>query len=163
MESVRTRNPEAALMSLEAAAASARGGFACMFSSSEEFETALISERRAQGRYDQRRTRWPAILFVGCSLMVVGTVLLFNWAGLRDVDVGRREAPFSFGPAGLDTVVSSVPIASEPKIHILILTRFLHANRYPLRSKTLCFQQEAVINDHRNRTNRRQARHREGF
>ena len=65
-------------MSLEAAAVSAREGFACMFSSSEEFETALISERRAQGRYDQRRTRWPAILFVGCTLMVVGTVLLFN-------------------------------------------------------------------------------------
>jgi hypothetical protein len=78
MDSIRTRNTQAALMSLEAAAVSARGGFACMFSSSEEFETALISERRAQGRYDQRRTRWPAILFIGCSLMVVGTVLLFN-------------------------------------------------------------------------------------
>jgi hypothetical protein len=78
MDSIRTRNPEAALMSLEAAAASARGGFACMFSSSEEFETALISERHAQGRYDQRRMRWPAILFVSCCLMVVGTVLLFN-------------------------------------------------------------------------------------
>jgi hypothetical protein len=78
MDSIRTRNPQAALMSLEAAAVSARGGFACMFSSSEEFETALISERRAQGRYDQRRTRWPAILFIGCCLMIVGTVLLFN-------------------------------------------------------------------------------------
>lgn len=78
MDSIRTRNPQAALMSLEAAAASARGGFACMFSSSEEFETALISERRAQGHYDQRRTRWPAILFVGCSMMLVGTALLFN-------------------------------------------------------------------------------------
>ena len=78
MESIRTRNPQAALMSLEAAAVSARGGFACMFSSSEEFETALISERRAQGHYDQRRMRWPAILFVGCSMMVIGTVLLFN-------------------------------------------------------------------------------------
>ena len=66
------------MMSLEAAAVSARGGFACMFSSSEEFETALITERRAQGRYDQRRTRWPAILFIGCAMMVMGTVLLFN-------------------------------------------------------------------------------------
>jgi hypothetical protein len=78
MDSIHTRNPEAALMSLEAAATSARGGFACMFSSSEEFEMALIRERRAQGHYDQRRMRWPAILFVGCCLMVVGTVLLFN-------------------------------------------------------------------------------------
>ena len=65
-------------MSLEADAASARGGFGCMFSTSEEFEMALIAERRAQGRYDQRRTRWPAILFVGCAMMVVGTVLLFG-------------------------------------------------------------------------------------
>jgi DNA invertase Pin-like site-specific DNA recombinase len=78
MDSIRTRNPQVALMSLEAAAASARGGFACMFSSSEEFETALIAERRAQGRYDRRRTRWPSVLFVGCALIVVGTVLLFN-------------------------------------------------------------------------------------
>jgi hypothetical protein len=78
MDAIRTCNPQAALMSLEAAAESARGGFACLFSSSEEFETALISERRAQGRYDQRRMRWPAILFVGCAMMVVGTVLLFN-------------------------------------------------------------------------------------
>jgi hypothetical protein len=78
MDSIRTRNPEAALMSLEAAAVSARGGFACMFSSSEEFEMALIRERRAQGRYDQRRIRWPAVLFVGFSMMVIGTVLLFN-------------------------------------------------------------------------------------
>jgi len=65
-------------MSLEAAATSARGGFACMFSTSEEFEMALITERRAQGRYDQRRTRWPAIMFVGCAMMIVGTVLLFS-------------------------------------------------------------------------------------
>ena len=65
-------------MLLEAAAVTARGGFACMFSTSEEYEMALITERRAQGRYDQRRTRWPAILFAGCALMLVGTVLLLN-------------------------------------------------------------------------------------
>jgi hypothetical protein len=78
MEFSRRRNPQAALMSLEAAAVSARGGFGCMFSTSEEFEKALITERRAQGRYDQRRTRWPAILFIGGALMVAGTVLLFG-------------------------------------------------------------------------------------
>jgi hypothetical protein len=41
-------------MSLEAAAVSARGGFGCLFSSSDEYETALITERRAQGRYGRR-------------------------------------------------------------------------------------------------------------
>jgi hypothetical protein len=78
MDSTRRRNSQATLMSLEAAATSARGGFGCLFSTSEEFEMALITERRAQGRYDQRRMRWPAILFVGCTLMIVGTVLLFG-------------------------------------------------------------------------------------
>ena len=52
MDTSRSPNAHAALMSLEAAAASARGGFACMFSTSDEYETALITERRAQGRYD---------------------------------------------------------------------------------------------------------------
>src|SRR6185437_1236887 len=35
----------------------------------------------------------------------------------------------------------SVPIESEPKLQDLVLTRFLHANRYPLRSKTLPWTQ----------------------
>jgi DNA invertase Pin-like site-specific DNA recombinase len=78
MESVRRRNPEAVLSSLEAAATSARGGFACMFSTAEEFETALITERRAQGRYGARRSRWPIVMFAGCAMMVVGTVLLLS-------------------------------------------------------------------------------------
>jgi hypothetical protein len=68
----------AALMSLEAAAVAARGGFACMFSTSDEYESALITERRAQGRYDTRRSRWPLAMFVSCALMVAGTVLLLN-------------------------------------------------------------------------------------
>ena len=65
-------------MSLEAAAKSARGGFACLFSSSEEYETALIVERRAQGHYGWQTNPWPAVMFVGCSLAMAGTVLLFN-------------------------------------------------------------------------------------
>ncbi|MCK1712407.1 MULTISPECIES: hypothetical protein [unclassified Bradyrhizobium] len=76
MESIRRQNPQAALMSLEAAAASARGGFACVFSTADEYETALITERRAQGRYIQSRSYWPLALFVGCALIVAGTVLL---------------------------------------------------------------------------------------
>src|SRR5882724_1923216 len=31
----------------------------------------------------------------------------------------------------------SVPIKSERRLYSFVLTRFLHANRYPLRSKTL--------------------------
>jgi hypothetical protein len=65
METIRSPDAHAALMSLEAKAVSARGGFACMFSTSDEYETALISERRAQGRYDRRRSRWPAVMLVG--------------------------------------------------------------------------------------------------
>jgi hypothetical protein len=78
MNTPRSHNAHAALMSLEAAAASARGGFACMFSNSDEYETALITERRAQGRYERRRSRWPALMFVGCAPLVAGTVLLLK-------------------------------------------------------------------------------------
>jgi hypothetical protein len=78
MDMIRRPNSQAALISLEAAAVSARGGFACLFSSSDEYETALISERRAQGRYATPYTRWPLVMFVGCALMVAVTVLFLN-------------------------------------------------------------------------------------
>ena len=76
MVSFRRGNRQADLLLLEAAAASARGGFGCMFSNSEEYETALIVERRAQGRYNQQRTHWPAIMFLGCAMMFAGVLLL---------------------------------------------------------------------------------------
>jgi hypothetical protein len=66
------------MMSLEAAAASTRGGFACMFSNSDEYETALISERRARGRYVRSRSPWPAVMFVCYALVIVTTVLLLK-------------------------------------------------------------------------------------
>jgi hypothetical protein len=78
MDTTRNPNARAALMSLEAAAASARGGFACMFSTSDEYETALITERRAQGRYVTPRSHWPAVMFVVGALMMAGIVLLLN-------------------------------------------------------------------------------------
>jgi hypothetical protein len=78
MNTVPHQNAHATLMSLEAAAVAARGGFACMFSTSDEYESALIRERRAQGRYDTPRSRWPLAMFVCCTLMVAGTVLLLN-------------------------------------------------------------------------------------
>jgi hypothetical protein len=76
MFTVRSDNSPTTLVSLEAAAASARGVFACMFSTSDEYETALITERRAQGRYASPRSHWPRVIFAGCVLMVVGAVVL---------------------------------------------------------------------------------------
>jgi hypothetical protein len=78
MESFRRPNTRAALMSLEALAASTRGGFGCMFSTSDEYETALIAERRAQGRYGRPHRNWSVLMFLGCTLMLVGTVLVFG-------------------------------------------------------------------------------------
>jgi hypothetical protein len=77
MMTSRDTTSQTALMSLEAAAASARSGFACMFSNSDEYETALISERRAQGRYGVQHSKLPIIAFIGCGLLVVTTVFLF--------------------------------------------------------------------------------------
>lgn len=75
MNPARHDTPNAALMSLEAAATSARSGFACMFSTSDEYESALITERRAQGRYVQPRRNWPMVAFVGAVLMVAGSAI----------------------------------------------------------------------------------------
>ena len=72
------QSAQTALMTLEAAAISARGGFACMYSTSDEYEDALISERRAQGRYAAPRRRWPVVLFVVCTIAVAAVVLLFH-------------------------------------------------------------------------------------
>jgi hypothetical protein len=78
MDTARSNSTTPALIALETAAASARSGFACMFSTSDEYETALITERRAQGRYDRPRINWPMIAFIGCCLMVVGFVVVFS-------------------------------------------------------------------------------------
>jgi len=76
MNRSRNRGARAALLSLEADAASARGGFACMFSTSDEYETALIIERRAQGRYGRLRNPWPLVAFLGCALAATAAVLV---------------------------------------------------------------------------------------
>jgi hypothetical protein len=46
-----------------------------MFWTAEEYEAAVIIERRAQGRYN---SRLPVIMFVGCAMMVAGAVLLLS-------------------------------------------------------------------------------------
>jgi len=74
----RDRGAQSAMLSLEADAASARGGLARMFSTSDEYESALIDERRAQGRYQRRSPLWPLVLLAGCVVMMAGTMLLWQ-------------------------------------------------------------------------------------
>jgi hypothetical protein len=74
----RNRGANIALTSLEADAVSARGGFACMFSTADEYESAVIAERRAQGRYCRAYNPWPIAMFVACALAMMGTALLLQ-------------------------------------------------------------------------------------
>jgi hypothetical protein len=76
MFTARSNGLPASLISLEAAASSARGGFACLFSTSDEYETALITERRAQGRYESPANHWPSIVLAGCVLMIAGAAVI---------------------------------------------------------------------------------------
>jgi len=75
MIATRQGSSQTALLMLEAAAQAARSGFACMFSTSDEYEAALIAERRAEGRYGRSRF-WPITMFIGCGLTVAGVALL---------------------------------------------------------------------------------------
>ena len=70
MNRSRSRGAQAALIALEADEVSARGGFACLFSTADEYETALISQRRAQGRYGRPHGGvWPMVTLCGCALL----------------------------------------------------------------------------------------------
>ncbi len=59
---------------LEAFAQSAGQALACAFSSSDEYEAALIAERRAEGRYGSRY-RPPLTLICGVAAAIL--VLVF--------------------------------------------------------------------------------------
>jgi hypothetical protein len=63
------------LLSLEAATAVARSGFACIFSSSDEYERALITERRAQGRYTGRQNAWMVTALIALALAFAGVII----------------------------------------------------------------------------------------
>jgi len=77
----RNRGAQFALASLEAEAAFAGSGFACLFSNSDEYERALITRRRAEGRYRRPYRHGPVLMvsmFLGCAMVVAATVLLFG-------------------------------------------------------------------------------------
>ena len=75
MLTTRTHSRDLAIVSLEEVAVSARNGFACLFSSSDEYEAALISKRRAEGRY-RNPSPWPMVAFWGCAIGIACVVLL---------------------------------------------------------------------------------------
>jgi hypothetical protein len=59
---------------LEAFAQSAGRALACAFSSSDEYEAAVIEERRAEGRYGSRY-RPPLALIYGVGAAILALVL----------------------------------------------------------------------------------------
>jgi len=78
MNRFRNHDAQATLLSLEADASSARSDFACVFSTSDEYERALIAQRREEGRYGRSYGPWPTVMFIGCALMLVGFVLILR-------------------------------------------------------------------------------------
>jgi hypothetical protein len=74
----RADRARVALLSLEADEAAARGGFACLFTTADEYESAVITERRSQGRYARRRGPWPALMVLGVALMTAGFAMIWH-------------------------------------------------------------------------------------
>lgn len=75
MLSTRHEDHASDITALEAAAVSARSGFACMFSTSDEYEDALVTARRAEGRYGSPFD-WRALLLAGCVFILSGALLM---------------------------------------------------------------------------------------
>jgi hypothetical protein len=61
---------------LDAFAQSAGRALACAFSSSDEYEAAVIAERRAEGRYGSRY-RPPLALIYGVGAAILAIVFFF--------------------------------------------------------------------------------------
>lgn len=74
MTTARSHDSQSDLVALEATVASARTGFACMFSTSDEYETALITARRAEGRY-RATFDWQPVVLGGCALILLGALV----------------------------------------------------------------------------------------
>lgn len=75
MSTARINDSKTQLSALEAAAVTARAGFACMFSTSDEYENALIAARRAEGRY-QAPFDWQPVALIGAVFILSGLVLI---------------------------------------------------------------------------------------
>jgi hypothetical protein len=75
MSIARIHDSKTQISALEAAAANARAGFACMFSTSDEYESALIAARRAEGRY-QAPFDWQPVALIGAVFILSGLLLM---------------------------------------------------------------------------------------
>jgi len=63
--------------SLETSVEEARLAFACAFSSSEEFEAALIKTRREAGHYSRSPRRRQSVLGIAIGLLIVLGFVIF--------------------------------------------------------------------------------------
>jgi hypothetical protein len=68
---------EADIVALRHAAERAGTALACLFSSSDEFEAAVVRVRREQGAYRPRRRRWRALLSASVIALLVLVFMLF--------------------------------------------------------------------------------------
>jgi hypothetical protein len=77
MQAPRVSYPDQSI-ALEGCAESAGRALACTFSSSDEFEAALIAERRAEGRYGPRKYRKRKLLIcagaVALALLCIASI-----------------------------------------------------------------------------------------
>jgi hypothetical protein len=69
-------SPIAQAVALEGCAASAGQALACAFSSSDEYEAALIAQRRAEGRYAPRRS-WKRTVAYATAIAAALAIILF--------------------------------------------------------------------------------------
>lgn len=75
LSSSRAAFPAAQWVALEGCAESAGHALACAFSSSDEYEAALIAERRAEGRYGPRK-RLKQLFLIATAVAVALGVLV---------------------------------------------------------------------------------------
>ena len=69
--------PQADALALEAQAARAGFALACPYSSSDEYEAAIIAQRRASGVYGpKRRQRDIAWVFAGIAVVTMFCILI---------------------------------------------------------------------------------------
>ena len=67
---------EADLVALRAAAERAGTALACLFSSSDEFEAAVIQSRRAAGAFGPQRKRRQPVLLAALTLLLAAIFLM---------------------------------------------------------------------------------------